>query len=150
MNTPTLLLPTGPSHKMLSDRPFKPQTIILPFCSLKFFYGSICIVTQCKLCNLAPSDSALPVSISSTGYSLGSTNINLFLFSWTSYAFPNTRSCHKIVPFFEILSSPSFVKITYTHLLHCGLYCKKASSLAIRSKSEIFWKSLKIIWKLNK
>lgn len=95
-----------------------------------------------------------PVTISSTccssPYSLGSTSSSLLPFSWTSYAFPNTGSCLKIAPVFEIVSFPSFIKITSTHPVHCGWYCKRAPSLVIKPvKSAIFGKSLKIIWKLN-
>lgn len=153
-----LLLPTGPSHKMLLERPLQitnHNIAILQASSKKVFFGSICIITEFKLCNLPPHshrDSAPPVSIpntcSSFPYSVRSTNINLFPFSWTRYTFPNTESCHKIVLFFEIFSSPSFIKITSTYpilLVHYGLYCIVIGPI----KSVIVWKSLKIIWKLN-
>lgn len=130
-----LLLPTGPSHKMLLNRPFQitNHNIAMLQPSSR---SSLVHITEFKLCNhhlLPQPNSALPVSIfntcSSFPYSLGPTNINLLPLSQTRFTFPNTESCHKIVPFFEIFSLPSFVKITSTHpiLLHCGLYCKRAA-----------------------
>ena len=57
---------------------------------------------------LVPGDS--PCFVSSTGcshpYSLGSSNTNSFSFSWTTHAFPNTKSSWELVPFFETLLHP--------------------------------------------
>lgn len=75
--------------------------------------------TQCKLCHPWHwSPVTQPCFVSSTGcshpYSLGSSNTTSFSFSWTTHAFPNTKSSWELVPFFETLSSPSFVKMAST------------------------------------
>lgn len=54
--------PLALSTKYCQTDPLKTQTRILPFSSLKFFSGSIYMITQCKVCNLAPEDSALFLS----------------------------------------------------------------------------------------
>lgn len=54
--------PLALSTKYCQTDHLKTQTRILPFYSLKFFSGSIYMITQCKVCNLAPEDSALFLS----------------------------------------------------------------------------------------
>lgn len=119
---------------------------------LKFFSGSVCFMTQRKLCNLPrviqPWRCLHFFTCCSFSYSLGPATLTWYHFFWQSRLSPSQNLVIKYltlwISLFSIICQNDFYSSCTLWLIF------QVRPLAIRPiNSPILWKSLKIIYKLN-